>query len=385
MAITDTGSSLKKVGGYLGIGTKRSPVNPKRMPDDFNDGLIIVEMVNGVEKKADQIILNGRFAPHIPFEFGGTQTLTKEFYPGNSEPSVQVLGSREKDTIVKGRFKTNKFSSETSELRQAAEEYQKLLDAMRLRGNLIRVTLGKWIRYGFLEETTFRLNTTQDIEYELKLFIVGFNPPTFDKSTKSDGNVNGPNKAVTSAAASMLSQATAPSTMRPTLASDITGMVSNVSEKVNLVTNFVGGTVESGQSTIGAANRAIGLIKNARSTISNTKRNLGALGFSNSIGTEGSSNPASNKVADLKNANYINSVQRTFSSLAALLAQLQATFTKLAASVPQFRHLVRQGDTLQKISIKYYQNADNWNRIYEHNKLRSTTLVVGTVLEIPKL
>jgi nucleoid-associated protein YgaU len=72
-------------------------------------------------------------------------------------------------------------------------------------------------------------------------------------------------------------------------------------------------------------------------------------------------------------------------SLSVLLARLQKQFEAIARTTPLARHRVKDGETLQRISIKFYNTADNWKKIYDHNKLTSTQLTVGTVLEIPRV
>lgn len=379
------GQTTKALGGILGLGANKGNATPKRYPDDFKEGLILTEVVNGSDRDADKVQLVGRFMPHIPLEYGGSQRLAKEYYPGNSEPTVHILGSQESDTVFKGRFKTGKFKSENESLRDAAVEYQELIDGMRLRGNLVRAELGLWMRFGFIEDVKFRMNRLQDIEYEIKFYVVGFNPPTLDKNTRADGNVIIPNKQlITLAAEALASSSDIPESMPTDLADKINGFVNDVAEKVNLVTNFVSAVTSDIEAVTKAANRALGLVKNARAFISSTKRNVAAIGTSlETLG--GSFSTEAQKTANtLKNVNHLHTVQRNFSSLAAQLAAIQASFAIYARSVPQFRHLVRNGDTLQKLAMKYYKNAESWKRIYDHNKLTTTDLVIGSVLEIPK-
>lgn len=385
MGLLTGGLSSKDVGGFLGLGANKGVAAPKKYDDDFQQGLILVEIRNGKEIEADLIQLVGRFLPHIPLEFGGSQRLAKEYYPGNSEPTVHVLGSQESETVFKGRLKTNKFKSEQAVLRDAAVEYQQLIDAMRLRGNLVKAQLGEWKRYGFIEDVKFRLNRLQDIEYEIRFYVVGFNPPTLDKTTKGDGNVTSPNKELTGAAAqALINSKNYPDSMPQSLADRLNGYINDVAEKINLVTNFVNGITSDVESLTKSANRAIGLIKNARAFISITKRNVGSIATTIS-GLAGSAVSEAQKTTNtLKNVNHLHTIQRDFSSLQQLLSALQASFAAYASSIPQFRHLVRDGDTLQKLSMKYYQNADNWKKIFDHNKLSSTELVKGTVLEIPR-
>ncbi len=381
-----TGGTSKLAGGFLGLGSNKGVAKPSFKENDFPDGLLIVEIKNGVELKADQIQLVGRFAPHIPFTFGGKMEMSKEYYPGNSEPTVQIIGSRENDLRIKGRLKTNKFKSDAPALRDAAVEYQELIDAMRLRGHLVRITLGEWKRYGFIEEVTFHMNRLQDIEYEINFFIVGFNPPTLDKATKGDGKVTAPNKEITALAAQALLDARAyPDSMPQSLQDEINDLIGDLAEKINLVTNFIDGIASDVEGLVNSANRAIGLIKNARANISRTGRRLGNL-YNSAVGIPGSAvSEAQKTVSTIKNVSHINTIKRDYSSLAAFLASLQASFRGMARLVAKVRHLVRSGDTLQTVSMKYYANADLWKRIYDHNKLTSTTLVVGTVLEIPNL
>jgi nucleoid-associated protein YgaU len=384
MGILTGGDSVKNAGGFLGLGANKGVAAPKDYPDDFPEGLVLVEIVDGKEKTSDQVQLVGRFSPHQPFEFGGSQALSKEYYPGNSEPTVQVLGSREQNVPIKGRLKSNKFKNE--DLREAAVEYQELIDAMRLRGNLVKATLGEWRRYGFIESVTFRMNTRQDIEYEIDFFVVGFNPPTLDKTTKGDGSVTAPNKEIIAAAAQALINAqNFPSEMPLSVADRLNNLVSDVAEKINLVTNFVEGIQNDVNSVVASANRAIGLIKNARAFISRTTRNVGSIA-QNVSGLAGSfANEAEKTANTLRNVSHLHKIHRDYSSLALLLATLQARFAGLATTVPMVRHLVRQGDSLQTLAQKYYGNAELWQRIYTHNRLTTTTLVVGSVLEIPKL
>jgi nucleoid-associated protein YgaU len=134
-----------------------------------------------------------------------------------------------------------------------------------------------------------------------------------------------------------------------------------------------------------SANRAIGLIKNARATISRTGRSIGALQLSASSLGSGISKQSFKTAAAITNANHINSILASFIDLTALLATLQARYKALSATVPQKRHLVKSGDTLQKLAILYYNSADSWKAIYDHNRLTSTDLTVGSVLEIPKV
>lgn len=375
--------SATSITGLLGIGGSVSVESPPG--PDFPKGLRIVEIVDGKERTADQVVLVGSFMPHIPFEFGGNQQIVKEYYAGSSEPTVQVLGPREKDVTIRGRLKT-KFLKQES-LQAAAVEYQELIDAMRIRGNLVRIELGEWFRYGFLEECTFKLNRLVDIEYDIRFTIVGFNIPSNCKFTDQGvDDLIKPNKDVTTAAAAALAErSNIPAEMPQSLSNLLDSAISNVAEVVGTVTNFVDSIIADVKQLQASANRALGLIRYARSYIARTTREIGQIALNVTALGDSFASEAEKTVATIKSVDSIYRIRATNFNLALFLAALQRKFEGLARTVPLRRHLVRQGDNLQRLAVQYYGHADSWRRIYEHNGLRSTDLVVGTVIEIPRL
>lgn len=373
----------------LGAKTNTGKLKPSYQGQDFTKGLIITEFINNVAREKDAIQLVGRFAPLQPFEYGGEQRVVRDEYPGNSEPTVHVLGPKEGEQTIKGRMKTNKFrgtDGDLKSLRKAAQQYAELIDAMRIRGNLVKIELGEWTRYGFIIKTRFRLYTLQDIEYEITFDIVGFNPPKGWILTQSSNiDVVKPNKEITKKAAEILANAQKIPNSMPLSAADIlNNAISDIADAIKKVTDFTDGIINDANKLVGSANRAIGLIKNARATISRSKRQIGAI--SNTVnGLVGSAGSEFQKTINtINNTDHAARTISSFATLSALLAQLQSKFAQYTTQVPFRRHLVKTGDTLNNIAIKYYGTADNWKKIYDHNKLTTTVLTVGSVLEIPK-
>lgn len=390
--IAETGLSVVGLGGIF----KRN-TDPQGFDADFPSGLNIVEIVDGKERNKDKIQLVGSFMPFIPFEFGGKQQIVKDYYPGNPEPSMQILGPRENDVVIRGKLKTKRFKTNGNKAfegaRKAAQEYQELIDAMRRRGNLVKVTLGEWRRYAFIEECSFKLNRLCDIEYMINFSIVGLKFPTNCKLVKGlDDSLAAPNEEVKNAAAAALAGArNFPNSMPRTLAGFLDDVVSGVASIITGVTNFVDGAISDIENVAASANRAVGLIKNARANISRMSRRIGTIQLTivnlsrevKAVET-GSTADSFRTAAQFNNAAHIKKIISDYSNLALLLSRLQARFQTLAETVPLRRHLVKEGDTLQKLAIQYYNNSDLWKKIYDHNKLTTTTLVVGSVLEIPR-
>lgn len=373
----------------LGVSTKTGKKKPNYYGPDFSQGFIITEVVDGALRNADRIQLAGRFMPLQPFEYGGEQRVVRDEYPGSSEPTMHVLGPKEGPMTVKGRMKTNKFRGSDNDLaiyRQAAKQYAGLIDAMRIRGNLVRLQLGEWVRYGIITKSVFRLNTLQNIEYDISFDIIGFNPPKgWRVVIDADSNVDKPNKDITNKALEYLTAARQIPDSMPLSAVDIlNNMISDVADAIKKVTDFTDGIINDTEKLVGSANRAIGLIKNARATISRSKRQIGSI--ANTVSGLGASWDSNVKgaIGQVQNVAHITKTSSNFSSLALLLASLQAKFATYTTQIPFRRHLIKQGDTLHNISQKYYNTADNWKKIYDHNKLTTSVLKVGSILEIPK-
>lgn len=361
--------------------------DPTALAPDFPAGFRITEIINGVPQVNDTIVLQGNFLPHQPFEFGGEQKIIKDYYPGNSEPVVQVLGARETDMAIKGRFKTKRLKDNGKEWRLVGQEYQQLLDDVRLRGNLLRLELGEWHRYAFMEKTAFKINKLSDIEYEISFSIVGFNQPSNCKFLENpDDDLIRPNKELIAKAATEIADyRNYPDEMPRSLADFLNDQISTVAEAINLVTNFIDGVFTTAQDVEASAARAVGLIKNARTKISVYQRRMGQLNYGlTSMG-------AKQSVAGLKSAARYNNVAHIlktmagFLSFSVLLAALQLKYAALIKTTPLRRHLVVEGDSLQKLAVRFYSNQDMWEKIYKHNKLTSTVLARGAVLEIPRL
>jgi nucleoid-associated protein YgaU len=90
-------------------------------------------------------------------------------------------------------------------------------------------------------------------------------------------------------------------------------------------------------------------------------------------------------VSTAQTAAASGSLAKSAQGIETILNAMEEKFKKLALTVPKAKCKVKAGDTLQKLSVSYYGTADNWEKIYTHNKLSSTALVTGAILEIPNL
>ena len=355
--------------------TLKNPFNKKVentvRDDDFIDGFQFEEL-GGPKKK---VKLNGNLMPHVPFSFGGEQNIKKDFYAGQTEPSVQVLGPREKDLVIKGRFFDKRYSD--TDLYGVATEIQQLCDSIRIRGNVCRIWMGEFQRYGIVKDTDFNLKSLSDIEYTITFDIIGFNAPINGKFIEKKKEVPFQiNNKLIALANELQDLSDIPTSVPQSIADKINELTSTVAGAINLVTDFVDTVISVTNDIRKAVERVKGLIKNVQNKLRQYKNFLSSIDpFDSSQAVSGRYENASFYSGSFNFASFINS----------FLQRFKKQFTDLTDALPIATHTVKEGESLQKISIIYYDDATQWKNIYDHNKLKTTEIESGTELEIPEL
>lgn len=388
------------VGGFLQNPFTREPDNNLRA-EDFKEGFIIEELPE--EGIGEKIRLVGNQIPIVPFTFGGIQQISKDYYPGNPEANVQVLGARENDVTIRGRISAKRFKkpgvveipglgeqvlskfAPDLDLRTLPTIITEALDGIRIRGNLCKFSLGEWKRYGIISSTNWDMANLGDYSYELVFSIVSIEEPN-RKSPIISNELSLPQEQNNALAAinAQLAAAAANRQVPDAIPTDIgellNDITSGVAGVVSGVIDFVDGIITTGEEIQGSVNRAVGVIKNAEAELSRFFIRAGRISYNLSF--------AGVNVPDrYSTSNIISSRMSTMNDIKNLFIQMRKRFQQFAETVPEARHRVKEGDSLQKLSIEFYGNDESWQRILEHNKLASSdlSLIRGTVLEIPRL
>lgn len=352
-----------------------SQVVPQFDPPDFPDGFLIEEILsNG--NTGDKVVLVGNWMPQIPFTFGGGQRFKKEYYSGYSEPTVQIFGPEETDITINGLFKDKRFTN--TELKNISTEIQQLVDAIRIRGNIVRLKLGEFERYGLISLTKFDMDRLSRVAYEITFSIIGFNAPKNARFLQRRKDVPFEiNKELIAAATEFnLLKDTIPDTVPRSIADQINDITDTVSRAITTVTNYVDQVFTTVQDIKSAINRIKGLVLFTQQRLRQFKRQLGAIS---------SFDPTTSIAGRYSNARYQSGAIAQASGLTALLQRLKNQFSGLVNELPLARKLVKTGDNLQKIASEYYGSTNDWKEIYDYNDLSSTELEPGTLLEIPRL
>ncbi len=354
---------------------------------DFPSGFIITEYVNGIPQVATQLRLIGNMMPMRPFPWETEQRIVKDYYPGNPEPAVQILGGKEGDLTIHGRLKDKRYKD--NKYYGLALQIAEALDAIRKRGNLLRFGMsgegGKWFRYGFIEKCSFKMDKVSWVDYDITFIVVSETQPKNNYFASQDKNPPDSFNAtlINDAASFQENYSAVPSSMPLSIAGLMNNIINGVAKNVNLVTGFISNIITTAQDIEASAKRAIGLIKNVRIQIAIYKRQVGAI-TSDFSHLSSSGNPVGQFRDAYHNSGYLLETMAGMHVLSLGLSKLQAQFEAIAATIPIARYKVQVNDTLQNISIRFYGISDNWELILKHNNLTSTVLTPGQILEIPR-
>jgi len=373
--INTTSESLDRLQERISRPFDRKIQSPR--VQDFAGGFNFVEILDsGAEGERVQLI--GNQMPFRPFQgIGGEQKVVKDFYPGNPEPTVQVLGPREAPIRIRGRLYDKRLKDPS--LYGASFELAQKIDNMRFKGNLVKISLGEFVRYGYIETARFPLRTLGDLDYEVEFSIIGLTLPTNQNLVSSTKelpfDVN--EDLIARLQEEQLANQTKPILMSQTIFERFSGLFSEfVATPINSVTSFMDALFQAREDVDNSIVRAIGITRNARTKLHQYRRRLGLTSYSI---------PQRDIVEETVTVSFL---AERFSAQAELmdpLVRLQAQFEAISQTVPLQRHLVQDGDTLQNLATRFYGNADQWKKIFDHNNLTTTALSLGSILEIPRL
>jgi len=389
--VLDAGAAL------LGIDIKGEEKPKSIRPPDYKDGFIITELdsENGF-KVVQRIQLIGFLKPMIPFVTGGTQNITKDYYPGNPEPAIQVLGPQEKDVTIRGKFKAKKVQDTTQ--RNLPVRLRDEIDGVRFRGSIVRIELGEWVRHAVITDTKWDTAHEAEVMYEITFSIISFaNTPTVSPVLQAGKLIPLETKnnleASLAALSGDLEANPLPAEVPATVAGFINNLTSAIAEAVNVPLNFVDNIISQAEDITDSITRAVGVVKKAKADVSSFRRRLGRVSYGLHTATGIAPNnaklilgleqapPAARYTAAKITANRIS----ICGDMVSFLAKMQSQFEGIKKTIPLARHKVRDGETLQRIANQYYNNAQQWKAIYDHNSLESTNITAGAILEIPRV
>lgn len=130
-----------------------------------------IEEVTGPDRFT--VSLTSYALPIGEYELRGTMRAEFCHYPGNPDATVQVLGATEEPTTVGGKW-SDRFLGGGSRIFllddvpiTTARSAAHLIDSIRRKGQLLKVTWDETIRYGVMTEFVQRWERSQDVVWEM--------------------------------------------------------------------------------------------------------------------------------------------------------------------------------------------------------------------------
>ena len=357
-----------------------SDVEQSLIPEDYPEGFIIreydtLDLNNNPENFINEIKLVGNQMPLVPFTFGGSQRIEKSYYTGYEEPVTQVLGPQEKDVTITGHLKD--IHAPDTGLSQLMRD---AIDLIRRRGGLCHFVMGDWQRWGYIQETMWEVNRKTRMKYTITLSIIGENRPQNAKFIRPARNV--PTDISLQLELALQDQrdylASRPDSVPTSLLDEFNSFIGEIASVIAELTSYIDAvftTQENIRRSIARVTGLIGTVKFRIKQLQSFARRI--QGFAE--------DPSISLPSRFNNSIFYSGVISNSASLNSEMQRYDEQFRELAADLPQARYLTKQGDSWQKISVKFYGTAENWKKIPEYNDLEiSAPVPEGQLIEIPK-
>ena len=367
---------------------------------------------NGTVK--ENLTLQGTFLPHQPFERSVSQEIMRYYYPGGQairEPTVQVLGSMEEDVTLKGEFRATKIRD--TDRRTEPLILSDVLDRLVKEGNVCRFTIGSWIKYGVLAEWRPNYHTDSWISWTMRLMIIGDKNPITGAEEEGEAEISRIFGTSDAEDASQISESMLADMFATKTDLENSGYIPRISVQPFSISGYLGKLIEGTaigdlvdfgrsvyqgwtdiiQAVDAVTSSAVQFSEEIERTAEDIQRQI--LLITSQI----------SKVYEIQQnlftaVNRVESGVDTFSRLLAwntigdMIAythRIQGNFSDLKRSVEReeitnFREIyfVKEGDTLQSISSRFYGNPDRWDEIRQLNNLEvGADLAVDYLLIIP--
>ncbi len=253
-------------------------VTPFVIVEDIPAGAITISL-------EDTDMPHGRARELSAFQSGGKVDIAQGgiYNPGSDRPVLQMMSVRENKLTIKGAFRDRIRAGAQRQQGGAepnhARAMRDLVEQVRRRGNLLKITWNGDERSGVIEETVFDEEGPHDIGYSITFFIT--TPPTGVKPKNTDNLVQ-PTSSIEDLRANMAAKlaeqraqalALATNAAAVSAISNSLGFVSNAIDTLGTMTTIMERQVLSTPQQIAtAANNTISSAQSVQTQIENLRK-----------------------------------------------------------------------------------------------------------------
>lgn len=370
----------------------------------------IIQEVNAPKRA---IILQGRSLPYQGVEWGGTQRLDMNWFPGNPVAVTQVIGPTFKPTNIRGTWKDNflinpqnaakianfpqlapavlaganeragdTFLSVGSVPTQLAKRARILRDAftlIRKGGGQLRVEWGSIVRFGFITDDNFPHAREEDIEYDIEF--------TWSGDTNAQPRPLLPSLDLLGLLKKMLAALDEVINALLTVVFKAQQWVTRVTQFINKLGSFV-------TELLSALELLAGFVFTPANVIGTIKSNLRAIVLAavdllRTLDSAPSAVVEAAALGDPTNVNMSNIVQARLRSSTQILAAEARKDEQLIdeSQVPALlgTYTSPGGVTLRDVALKFYRDPTLWLVIAQFNGLSSSIIPRGLIVRVPRI
>jgi hypothetical protein len=399
----------------------------------YRSTVVIEELISNSGAPGRVVVLGGPSLPLQGATWSGSQRVATTWYPGNPDEATQgVLGPTEMPSKWNGEWNRTRMGRLPAQFTDSGGGTSQIVDPSVLRdalesmfrsGRRLRVTwsvdsdtgdssaTGKIVREGRATEWNFKHVRWQDIEWDVN-FAWASRGGTTPRVTSTRGNlitsvsaayqakINALINANTTASLQRTnpSQLTLgqleqladyPTTLTDALARQVTELGTQVGQVIDIAATLATQPVQIAQRATNLARNTVAQTNGYYDTISRIpyEKTTNRSRVDSVIRAAVKFSQMSDMAQDAAQAGQLlaTQMQQTVqaTSLTGALGQSSASS---AASI-QRAHVCKNGDTPERLSMKYYGNPDHGVDILKANRLSwyMSTFPVGKVLLIPSL
>lgn len=356
----------------------------------------VIQELTGAKRTLE---LRGRALPYADFTLEGKTRAEFTWYPGNPTATVQMLGAEEAPTTVSGMWK-DRFIRSTDFFGTRAETpaavalwngqqvedalaLTRAVDQLRLAGQLLRVTWDEQVREGILMRFRQKWKRREDVEWEMEFQWVSRGEPkqpvTFvvlptvdDLAARLRERVNNildKAKPVFQARDFFMRNLERNLLDIESAASDVEDAASNVAELLSTPDQVARRVMAAAESVKASA---AGIVELVDAQPTREIENI--------------------EVADqgVGRALYVDAWARDLRKEARALELLTAEeVDRLRALVDDddllAAFVARADSDLREVAQTYYGDQSEWRRLRKYNRFRSSRLIAGDLVLVPKL
>lgn len=372
--------------------------------------------------------LAGRALPYKPLTLEGKQRVEITRYPGNPVASAQMLGADEAPTTVTGKWKDRFIKNVTpdgnavtpsgvaewnGEQVRDVRALVNAVDQLRLAGQMIELTWNEIVRTGILVRFKQSWDRNEDVEFEMEFewlsrgepespITVAVLPATDSLAAKMNSLYDSLESAITESTAYKKADA---------VTKKLTGFLDEMNDAIEAVRDIADKAADLVLTPVTAATSAVAALNRIKATsvsILDALRETSLDDFIGDLSAEGDELTAPPGFVNYSNtaATAKAPVAERYTDLGPLLEaslyregvrgaakDLQRTAAEQSDYFQGFideddllaTFVARENSDLRDVAQQYYGDHEEWRRLLAYNRFRSSRLVAGDVVLVPKV